>query len=103
MKQRKHNSTKAKIKVYVTKDGAGIVKVWFGKKPVMHTTGFYGIYWQQQHADGVNHDIITAQGAYYYSEVLKELFKDIAPKVRSDKPLVFTLSAEKQRLTLRKK
>lgn len=89
------------LKVYVTKNSDGIVKVWFGKKPVMYTTGFNEIYWQQ--SSGVNYDIITEQGAYYYSEVLKELFKGIAPNVKCDKPLVFILSAEKQRLTLHKK
>lgn len=96
MKQnKKHIQHKASLKVYVTKGEDGIVKVCFGEKPVMRTTGFYGCYWE--HKNGGHFDIITEQGAYWYSNVLKELFKDIAPKVKYDKPLVFTISAEEKK------
>ena len=70
------------MKLYITKDFDGIGKAFYGKKPTFEENGGDG-FWHiplSEQDDSCGYDIITVTGAYYYSNVLTKMLKDIVER-----------------------
>ena len=77
------------MKLFITKDFDGIGKAFYGKKPTFEENdgdGFWHIPLSEQD-DSCGYDIITVNGASYYSNILTKMLKDIVERQKwTDEP-----------------
>ena len=77
------------MKLFITKDFDGIAKAFYGKKPTFNENdgdGFQEIPLSEWD-DSCGYDIITVNGASYYSNILTKMLKDIVERQKwTDEP-----------------
>ena len=83
------------MKLFITKDFDGMGKAFYGKKPTFNENDGDG-FWHIPHSewdDSCGYDIITVTGAYYYSNILTKMLKDIVERQKwDDEPFEVELS-----------